>query len=897
MKSEKLQVYVYHHTHWDREWWTTMQDLRISLVELIDELLETLDEDPEFRCFLLDGQTIVLKDYLEIRPENQEKLLNYIRDHRIQCGPWYILPDEFLVSGEAHIRNLWLGERMAEQLGYENLKIGYLPDTFGHISQMPQILRGFGIDNALIWRGIGGDPKTFKQEFMWEGADNSQVLTYWFPDGYYVVDFLHFDNREKTYEETYGRVRKSIERWSERATTNCLLMPYGGDHLKIDKRLPRLLKQVNEDVKEFAELHWSTTEEYMNAIKEQAPDLNVVKGELREFGEGHPHVLPGILSSRLYLKQLNFTGQNWLERYAEPFSTLAWTLGRNYESRLLWTAWELLVQNHPHDSICGCSIDEVHQEMLPRFAQSRQIAEIVTEKSIQHINRQINTGDLDEGEAAVVVHNPLAWRRTDAVNVRIDREQGIDPKTHILRDCEGNTLSFQVKEADGTRLMSNKWQYNEIRFVAEDLPVLGYKTYRLSKRDVPLDPKQKRFSAVQVSAKLKGSERVTDLQVGSNVLENEYIKIKVNEFDGTFLLVNKRNGDRYEGLNAFEDGGDAGDTYAYAAPLNDVILTSNRGARVHTTVTEAGYSSATLRIDLDWQLPKALSPDRLGRESDYQDTRISTFITLTSKSKRADIKTTWENVTKDHRLRALFPVGENAVVSRAEGHFDVVERTANANDKGNSWPEPPVPTMPQQGYVTAKGRSRGLTIANKGLPEYELLQDGKGTVALTILRAVGWLSREDTLVRIGGAGPQTPTPDAQSIGKNSVEYSIIPDTGSDETCKTAHDFLTPLYGSITDKHQGKLPVEQGFLEVDGPHSLVLSALKKAEKSDAVMLRFWNASKEKITTAIRFKHRPSHVEIVDLSEVPTGKELEISEDGKITLKAAPAEIVTISVNFS
>ena len=463
--DKKYDVYVYHHTHWDREWWTTKQDFRIRLVQLIDELLDVLDHDPKFKCFLLDGQTIVLKDYLEIRPENKEKLISYINQNRIQCGPWYILPDEFLVSAESHIRNLWLGQRLSEKLGFQNLSVGYIPDTFGHISQMPQILKGFDIDNALVWRGTGGAPDHFKQEFLWEAPNGEQVLTYWFPDGYYVVDFLHFENPQRTYDETFGRVQRSLERWAERATTDCLLMPYGGDHRLIDKRLPRLLDKVNQEFDQYNFI-WASTKDYMEAIKRKQPKLEVIKGELREFGEKLPHVLPGVLSSRLYLKQRNAEGQQWLERYAEPFSTLAWRLGKRYESQLLWTAWELLIQNHPHDSICGCSIDQVHREMLPRFDQSKQIAEILSEKSLQYVNDQINTSDLKEGERALVVHNPLTWDRTDLVTVLIPKDKRVSPRYYILKDSEGNDIPFQCQTVGTSRPMTDHYWYTEIKFLA-----------------------------------------------------------------------------------------------------------------------------------------------------------------------------------------------------------------------------------------------------------------------------------------------------------------------------------------------------------------------------------------------------------------------------------------------
>lgn len=907
IKREKgpYRVFVYHHTHWDREWWATMQDFRIRLMELIDELLDTLDADPEFRCFLLDGQTIVLKDYLEVRPENEERLLGYIRAGRIQCGPWYILPDEFLVSGESHIRNLWLGRRMAEKLGIENEEVGYIPDTFGHIAQMPQLLRGFGIDNAMVWRGLGGPTPEFKQEFLWEAPDGSQVFAYWFPDGYYVVDFLHFDNPAKTYDETFGRVRRSLERWAERATTDCLLMPYGGDHRLIDKRLPRLIKEVNEDLKGAAELRWATTKEFLDAVRAERPELQVLRGELRDNGAELPHLLPGVLSSRLYLKQMNALGQNALERYAEPLSALAWLHGRKYERELLWTAWELLVQNHPHDSICGCSIDQVHREMLPRFAQSKQIADILAEKSAQHINARIDTSGLGEGGKALVVHNPLSWARTDAASVWIERGQagGVHPRTHRLIDAEGAEVAFQIREAQGVRPMTDKVFYTEVIFPAVDVPGFGFKTYFLEKREKPEDPKLLNFAALQPSARLKGDAAVTDLRVGAGVLENSLVRVEVNRSNGTLMVTDLRSGHVYEGLGALEDGGDAGDTYNYAAPLVDRVLrTTEPGAvRVHVSAEEAGHAQATLRVELEWALPAKLAEDRLSRAADAVPYRVAVLVTLSAWSPRVDVRTVWDNVASDHRLRVLFPIGERVSGSMSEGHFEVAERTSSAADAGNGWPEIHVAQKPQQGYVSLCGSDgEGLTIANRGLPEFEMLDGEQGTVAVTLLRAVGWLSREDTLVRVGGAGPETPVPDAQSHGRCEAEYSIIVHEGNALEARAylqAHQFLTPLHGSWTGKHEGELAPAGTGIELGGDHTLLLSACKKAERSESLVLRFWNTAKAPTEAVVRLQRPPVRVRYVDLKEEPTGRgDLEIQADGSFRVTAGAAEIVTLEISW-
>ncbi|QSO51568.1 hypothetical protein JZ785_22610 [Alicyclobacillus curvatus] len=903
--TKKLQVIVYHHTHWDREWWAPFQEIRFRLVELIDELLDTLESDPEFQSFVLDGQTIVLEDYLEIRPENRQRLLNFIRNGRIYCGPWYILPDEFLVSAEAHIRNLWLGEKVSQQLGFDNLNVGYIPDTFGHISQMPQILSGFGFDNAMIWRGLGGSEEEMPQEFWWESPDGSRVFTYWFPDGYYVVDFLHFDNPDKSYDETYGRVRASLERWSKRATTNYLLMPYGGDHRKIDKRLPRILKQVNEEFEDFAELTWGTTKDFMDRVKRAQPELTVRHGELRANGQEYPHLLPGVVSSRMYLKQRNFGVQTELEKYSEPLSAAAWLRGGKYDYGMLWKAWQTLIKNHPHDSICGCSLDEVHREMLPRFDESLQMSRLVTRAALEYINGRIATDTLAEGETPLIVHNTLLETRSESVRMPIGHQQPIAPRTHEIVDESGVQIPWQVREIADRQTLTDKWGYTEVEFVASNVPGLGHKTYRLRARTEPQNNKQVNFNAVQSTSELKGSVHASDLRIGNHALENDLLKVVV-ERDGTLTLTEKTTGQVYSGLNAFVDGGDAGDTYNYSAPLVDEVRCSIKEARVHVSVSEAGTVSSTLRVELTWLLPKELSSDRLCRSSEYVLQTIVTHVTLKSLSPVVSIRTEIDHRILDHRLQALFPLGAEVKVAHAEGHFDVVERAIAAAESGNGWPETPTTNWPQQGYVsvsdvrTGLDSPRGLTIANRGLPEYEILDDGTGTVALTLLRAVGWLSREDLLTRRGGAGPEIPVPDAQCPGPQVFEYAIIPhgESGWNETgaFREAHRYLAPLVGAKSERHSGTLSLEEGLITLEGESTLVQSSIKKAEHGDRLIVRLWNASAAGTEATLRFSRAPKSVCYANLKEEEVGAIVTPVDDHRFMVSAGAKQIVTLSISF-
>ena len=327
-------------------------------------MLELLETDPEFRFFNLDAQTIVLEDYLQIRPHARERLARHIREGRITVGPWYQLNDEFLTSGEATVRTLMVGHRIAEQFG-GTLKIGYLPDQFGNLSQMPQIFQGFGIDNAIVGRGyqLVGDRK---MEFWWEAPDGSRVLAslmaFWYNNAQYLpsetkpaVEFL----------------RRLQERMGARSAISHLLLMNGVDHLAAQPEAGKVAQAANAVLSKSSEpihVEHSTLDRYIDALRaevaERNPKLETVRGELREDRGGA--CLAGVLSTRMYLKQANHRCQTAMEKYAEPLSAFAHAAGTPYPYDQLHYAWKLLMQNHPHDSICGCSIDQVHREMIPR---------------------------------------------------------------------------------------------------------------------------------------------------------------------------------------------------------------------------------------------------------------------------------------------------------------------------------------------------------------------------------------------------------------------------------------------------------------------------------------------------------------------------------------------------
>ncbi len=422
--SKRYHATIVPHTHWDRAWYVTFQEFRIRLVRLIDRLIDLLESDPEYTYFMLDGQTSLLEDYLEVRPERAEVLKALGRAGRISVGPWYVLPDEFLVSPEALIRNLMLGHRMGETYGGA-MKIGYVPDGFGHIGQLPQIFQGFGIDTAFFWRGVGQEADDLGTEFEWVARDGSRVLTIWMPWGYHNLSNVGFpirwgDTSQMVFdwELAIEQVKGSLDDLESMTNSSARLLMNGIDHAEAEPRVPELVRLAN---KAFADVDFrmGTLADHVAHVRSENGAFPTFSGEFRwgRFSE----ILQGVYSTRINLKQRNHQVETLLERYAEPLTAFAWMAGAcppEGTQDLLWTAWRWLLKNHPHDDIYGSGIDQIHDEMCYRFDQAEQIGDVLVRDSVRQLARQVDFSS--QPGMPVLVFNPLNWTRDEVAVGEVD---------------------------------------------------------------------------------------------------------------------------------------------------------------------------------------------------------------------------------------------------------------------------------------------------------------------------------------------------------------------------------------------------------------------------------------------------------------------------------------------
>ena len=891
-KQQKRIAVVVSHTHWDREWYLPFETFRARLVKVIDYLIELLEQDHNFKSFVLDGQTVVLEDYFDIRPEQRPRIARLVKAGRLLVGPWYVLCDEFLVSSEAIIRSLLFGHEIAEELGGV-MKVGYVPDPFGHVSQLPQILRGFDIDSMIFCRGLGTEGEELGTDFIWIAPDVTssvqavhQLNTYHNASALgYPRDFGPMLEDEFSIDLALEQVRNEFQYMQPYNSSRYHLFNNGTDHLEAQSTIPEVIESLNELGGDEFELRHGTFSDYLAAVREEIEEFPVFQGEMHS-GRFVPH-LPGVASSRLYLKQANEATQTALEKYTEPLTVFAWLHGAEYPKAFLRRAWKLLLRNHPHDDICGCSVDEVHRAMMCRFAQSRQIADFQSFLALRHFAENVIRTKSEDPEAVpLVVYNPLGWQRTSAVQTFIylpeDKAKGklwtvvcskdlTYPVTvKRLDECYQAPLLVEEKPEPGTVPVA-------VEFMAYDLPPLGCRTYYLTQREAPAPH--------------------CPLEIIPDGMENEYFRITIHS-NGSLTLLDKYTGIHLEGLHVFEDAEDCGDEYDYSAleaPHGETLTT--REEKASWKVVEQNACRVTYEISVRFKLPKSLTRDRKRRARKKAHLDIVTDVTLYRGIRRLDFVTRLNNTVKDHRLRVLFGTGIETDCSHAESKFDVVTRRLDLPSHA-SWRQRAYPFHPQDNFVDINDEVRGVTLINKGLPEFEAVRTRKGIVlALTLLRCVGWLSRADAPFRPYHVGPHLPTPDAQCQGNHEFRYSIVPHEDTwEKACsfRDAYEHNVPVMVRATTAHDGTLPPEVSFVTLE-PRNVLLSAVKKCENRDSLIIRLHNITGRRVHARLRF-HRPiKEARQVNLNEEPIGPVKEINGD-HLGLPVNKKQIVTVEVRL-
>lgn len=906
MEKRPYRVTLVSHTHWDRAWYVTFQEYRVRLVRLVDRLLALLQARPEYKVYMLDGQTIVLEDYLEVRPQRAPELQALARSGRLQIGPWYVLADEFLVSPEALIRNMMLGHRMGEPYGGV-VKVGYVPDGFGHIAQLPQILRGFGIDNAFFWRGMGAEGDRLGTEFEWVAPDGSRVTTILMPYGYHNVSNLGYaihwgDTSQMAFDWdlALNKVRRAIENLKPMSHTNALLLMNGIDHAEPEPRIPEIIRRANAVLDDVV-IEQGTLLDHLARVRAAGVALPEFQGEFR-WGR-YSEILQGVYATRIHLKQDNQRIETLLERYMEPLSAFAWLSGADVPEGtedLGWAAWRWLLKNHPHDDIYGSGIDQVHEEMAFRFAQAEQIGRVLVRDALRHIARQANF----EGQPGIplLVYNPLNWERQEIVLGAVDFVFD-DPLADAFQivDGQGRPVPHQVLKDEEVIFMEvlkgNRKRRVHVAFPA-DVPPCGYSAFYIQPRTAPPPVGDEAWEITEQGA------------------ANRYLAFTIAE-DGSLSVEDKTTGHTYIGLGHFHDVEDAGDEYTYApCPESQTLSTEGLPARV-TRIVE-GPVLVTYQIERAFPVPVGLSEDRQRRRPETVELPITTRVTLYRDRPGLYIETELENRARDHKLLAVFPVDLQPAQVQVDESFLVVSRDIDL-PPSEGWVEDPTPLMHQRAFVDLSDGRRGLAILNRGLPAVEVTRVEGGTqIALVLLRCVGWLSRDDLPNRRVAAGPVVPAPGAQCLRPYRFEYAVLPHPGDwRQVYQTAYEYVAPLLLARGDTHEGldlhemnitrddpslvtpkpwprggPNPDHLSFVRIE-PATLVISAIRRAANGSGLVVRFYNVSRE-VVQGIVTSWRPLQAAYcLNLNE-ERGEALPVAAGHRVAIPVAPAQVVTLEL---
>ncbi|GGC85125.1 glycosyl hydrolase [Thalassobacillus devorans] len=893
--ATKQTAYIISHSHWDREWYMSLEEHRYYLVKLIDDVLNQLENNPDFHSFHMDGQTIMVDDYLEVRPENRERVEKQIKEGRMVIGPWYILQDAFLTSSEANLRNLLYGKKDMERWGQEG-GIGYFPDTFGIYGQAPQILKQANMGVAAFGRGVtptGFNNQVFQNEYSspyselsWEAPDGSSVLGILFANWYSNGNEIPVEE-----EAAKNYWNKKLEESGRYASTKHLLYMNGCDHQPVQTDVTTAIERANQLYPDVQFKH-ASFQEYVANVKNDLPEsLQTIQGELRNQKTDGWSTLVNTASARIYLKQANDHSQTLLENYVEPLGLFA--SDRSFYRSYTEYFWKLLMQNHPHDSICGCSVDSVHREMATRFEKVSLGAQKFLEEQMQQVTQTIDTTHNNPEAIPLVVFHTSGKQASKVVKAKVMVKKIYFEEMDFQKIPEklnSEELPEYVMELDDGREISCDVKDLGVRF-GYDLPHDGFRRPYYG-REVEVTFLQEEANRVGYNCCFliphtsRGNKESLIWNSKEKRLENETVVVEIHA-NGSYSLTDKRTNHTYPLLGIYENTGDIGNEYMYKQSSDGNAITSANEVADIEVLEDSPlsakirlHSSLTVPLSADEQLQKEREkliwhPERrAGRSDETTVIPICTTLTLDKGANGLKVDVAMDNTGRDHRMRALFPVGGKAEHHYADSIFEIVKRP---NEPEQEWTNPSVMHHMQR-FVSMNDDRFGLTIAGKGLHEYEIID--KDTIAITLLRAVGEM----------GDWGVFETPEAQCQGINHASFMIIPHESSVLESKAyleaySYPYTPPVVQD--SQHPGELPKTGTEFHWEG--DLALTSVKVAEGESGTVLRWYNPNNHPVTLSLAYP---------DAAECYLSDVLEQKNDrlGGTTINRTvnPFEIVTLVV---
>lgn len=815
------RVHVVPHMHWDREWYFSTEESQILLVNNMEEIMEMLESNPDYPSYILDGQTAILEDYFQVKPENIDRVKKLVQSGRLIIGPWVSQTDEMTVGAESITRNLLYGYKDSLALG-QPMAIGYLPDSFGQTSQLPMILNQFDIKYSIFWRGVSERVGTDKTEFYWESDDGSKVLVQLLPLGYAIGKYLPTDPEAlKKRMDTYFQVL------DKGATGKTELLPNGHDQMPIQQNIFEILDELRKLYPD-REFFLSKYENVFEEI-EKNEGLDTIKGE---FLDGkYQRVHRSIFATRQDLKILNTKIENKITNILEPLMSIGYSLGFNYEHGLLEVIWKLLLKNHAHDSMGACCSDKVHQEIKARYLE----AEERVDRLVDYYKRKIVEATPSYNNADKLgLFNFLPYSKERVISTVVTtRMNGI-----ALCDSEGQAIDYSlksVKEIDPGLIDRQIVHYGnyepfyeyEIEFT-RTLPSMGYEVVFVQE-----------------------GESKSVVEAMQNYIETDFYKVIPNN-DGTVDIFDKQSDRHFKNVFSLDDTADDGDEYDFSPLANEIALSTIGSTQANTDIVEY-RNGFLLKSSYEFNIPKELTKDRKRSEKTVA-VPVNLTLNISKKSRIIQVQIEIDNKAKDHRMRLLVPTEITSSFSYASNQFGIIRRAVQDEAmnywESEDWDERPDSIYPFLGSVSLQSDFYSVGVLTNSSREYEIIGEQFDTIAITLFRSVGVLGKEELFRRPGRpSGIKLLTPDSQLLEKLTIDLAWTTTKEVEGISRDEKEYLTPVetynqmpyHAMKLNPSKQETPYFFSLFELKNK-SIQLSTVKKAENSVELLARFYNPTK-------------------------------------------------------
>ncbi|WP_404973732.1 glycoside hydrolase family 38 C-terminal domain-containing protein [Vibrio campbellii] len=849
------KVHVIPHTHWDREWYFTQQDSDVLATYNFTKVIETLENTEAYTCYHLDGQSSIVEDYLRVLPYMQERMAKLVSGKKLFIGPWYTQTDTYNVAAESIIRNLKYGMHIAEELGH-SMKVGYLPDTFGHNAQMPTIFKGMGIDNIIFWRGIDYDQQVEKSHFFWRSTGGDEIYAYNLVHGYGAAK-----NINATPDHLDKKIFPMVEKIKSLSGLDEVLIPSGGDQVNIDPELPKTLQAATERSGKDVYVI-SSMEAFVDVLRDNDQAFETYQGEFKLPRYTRIHKTIG--SVRYDIKKLNVEIEQFLLKKLEVVIAIAKAQGITVHTELVDIAWKKILECHAHDSMGGCNSDATNADIMHRLKQAEEICHGLYNLVIKEIASACHDDELMLFNGQMTPYNGMVkavvFSASENISV-LDSGQPLPIEVLKKETLSGGKIIEVTKDGEKEVDVPPYYRFELNVFVSE-LPAMGYRVFEVQ-------------ACEQANAEQVNSEQT--------VIENQALRVSLEQ--GQLRLEDKINGRVIEQLLTFEEQADDGDSYDFSPLEGD---TPNYSTSLEWLSCTVGETQQSLSVRATLVVPHDLTARQSGEQNRQAVFDITMSLVSGESQLLFDINTV--NNTCDHRVRVLINSDLQTDTSISTQPFALMERPV-APDLAQwreKYRECPVDIETTDGSVAIAESERALIITGRGLKEFQVLKGSESDkIALTLFKSTGRLGKDNLLWRPGRASginnTVVYTPDAQLQKAMSFSFALaLCDNAQHKTIRQLERRYLDLpfgyqkqslnsFENRLERFQVRFEPRQhspSFSLFSLPQALELSSLGHSfYRDNAIILRVFNPTESPIELDLDSLKHFADVELVNYREHP------------------------------